>query len=81
MCSNCLAARETSGAWRYFDPCCLWCGARLIQVIPKFSGTHAEATQRRRVVLRDWVAMGHDEREIRELVRGSLAFEPVKKRG
>jgi len=79
MCSDCDAARLTSGKWRFYDPRCLWCGARLIQRIPKFSATDAETTQRRRAVLKDWMAQGHGESELRELARGPLAFEPVKK--
>jgi hypothetical protein len=79
MCCDCLAARETSGHWRFFDPACLHCGARLIQRITKFSKTDAETTQRRRVVLADWVAAGHKESELRELVKGPLAYAPVKK--
>jgi hypothetical protein len=79
MCSDCMAARETSGNWRFYDPRCLWCGARCIQRIPKFCETNAEASQRRKIVLRDWMAMGHAEKEIRELVAGPMAFEPIKK--
>ncbi len=79
MCLDCTNAREATGNWRYFDPRCLWCGARLIQRIPKFSKTEAETTQRRRVVLADWIAQGHSEKEIRTLVAGPLAYEPVKK--
>jgi hypothetical protein len=30
-------------------------------------------------VLKDWMAMGHPESAIRELARGPMAFEPVKK--
>lgn len=79
MCSDCMAAREALGNWRFYDPRCLWCGARCLQRIPKFSATNAEASQRRKLVLRDWVAQGHSEIEIRELVAGPMAFEPIKK--
>ena len=79
-CSDCAAARETSGSWRFYDPRCLWCGARCIQRIPKFAGTAAEAAQRRRVVLADWMALGHAEAELRGLAKaGALAYEPVTK--
>ena len=79
-CPCCTAARETSGLWRYFELSCMWCGARLIQQIPKYSGTDAETTQRRRAVLKDWVAYGHSEQEIRALAAlKTLAFEPVTK--
>lgn len=78
-CPDCLAARETVGLWRYFDPSCLWCGARLLQRIPKHCGTDAEAKQRRRVVLADWMKYGHSDSELRELAKGPMAVAPIKK--
>ncbi len=79
MCSDCMAARETSGAWRFYDPRCVWCGARCLQRIPKFCKTDAETKQRQSRVLTDWVRAGHAEAELRDLAKGPLAFEPVKK--
>jgi hypothetical protein len=79
-CTDCAAARETTGLWRYYSPACLWCGARLIQRIPASCGTSSEASQRRKKVLADWMANGHAEGEIRELAKSkTLAFEPAKK--
>lgn len=79
MCKDCSAARETSGLWRMFDPLCIYCGARLLQRIPKFCRTNAEASQRRKAALDDWMKYGHAEAEIRALVAGPAAYEPVKK--
>jgi hypothetical protein len=80
-CAYCIAARETLGAHRLHDPRCMYCGARLIQLIPHMcDGIAAWASQRRRDALAVWVAQGHDEAEIRELVAGPMAFEPVRGR-
>jgi hypothetical protein len=63
-----------------FDPACIYCGARLIQRIGKVGNTNAEITQRRRVVLADWMALGHDEAEMRELAKAAaMAVEPAMK--
>jgi hypothetical protein len=78
-CQDCSAARETSGLWRLFDPKCLHCGARLIQQIGQLPIPPSDITRRRRAVLADWIAQGHAEKDIRELVRGPLALEPVTK--
>jgi hypothetical protein len=37
----------------------------------------AEKSERCRQVLQDWVAYGHDEKIIRELVKGPMALKPV----
>jgi ribosomal protein S27E len=85
MCPDCNAARITTGHHRMFSPSCLYCGARLIQTIGKVGNTDAEITQRRRVVLKDWMALGHDEQELRELAGRKvgeklvMALEPVQK--
>ena len=79
MCECCAAARETAGMWRYFELSCAYCGSRLIQKLGRLSVTQAEITQRRRAVLADWTAYGHSEQEIRELVRGPMAVQPIAK--
>ena len=77
-CQDCAADRICSGHHRLFDPRCIFCGARLIQRIGKVGNTAAEITQRRRVVLADWMALGHGEAEIRELAASKKpAHEPV----
>lgn len=79
-CPCCKAARETAGGWPYFELQCAWCGARLIQRIGKLPGRlTSELSQRRKAVLADWVRWGHAEQEIRALVAGPMAVEPVKK--
>lgn len=76
-CTDCQAARETTGLWRMYNPACLWCGARLIQMIGRLPIAQREATARRKAVLADWVKQGHSEQEIRDLVKGPMAVEPV----
>ena len=60
-----------------FCPSCIYCGARLIQVIGTFAIAASVCTARRRVVLADWMAHGHSEQEIRRLAKGPLAIGPV----
>lgn len=76
MCPDCKAAKETNGLWSLFNsPKCAHCTARLIQRIGKLRTPTTDAiTARRRVVLEDAVAWGHDEALIRKLVKGPLAL-------
>lgn len=77
-CTDCTATREAP-AWPMHNPACIYCGARLIQRIGKYNIAVAAVTERRRAVLADWVAHGHDEAQIRALVKGPLAVEPIEK--
>lgn len=61
-----------------FTPRCIFCGARLIQMIGTFPIAASDASARRKVVLSDWVNYGHNEVEIRRLVKGSTALGPVQ---
>lgn len=80
MCTDCKAAKETAGLWAQFNsPGCLWCTARLIQRLGKLRTPTTDAiTARRRVVLADAVAWGHDEALIRKLAKGPLSVESGK---
>lgn len=78
-CSDCAASRICSGHHRLFNPACIYCGGRLIQAISRARKgiTPAEITQRRRVVLADWMAAGHPEQELRDLAKSkSPALQP-----
>ena len=79
MCECCLAARVMTGHWRYYELHCAWCGARLIQRIGTLNVMPSEIKQRRQAVLKDWTAFGHSETELRALVRGPMAVEPITK--
>jgi hypothetical protein len=76
MCEPCSNAREAP-LHAFFCPSCIYCGARLIQGIQRLPRPKPEKSERCRQVLQDWVAYGHDEKTIRELVKGPMALEPV----
>lgn len=80
-CQDCKAAKETNGLWNQFDsPKCLHCTARLIQRIGKLrTPTSEQIAARRRAVLSEAVAWGHDEALIRKLAKGPLALEGAGK--
>jgi hypothetical protein len=48
----------------------------LIQRLALRDISNAECTAQRKVVLADWVAWGHNEAEIRRLVKGEPAIAP-----
>lgn len=75
-CTDCIGADETKGAWLQFNPACLHCGARYIQWLGRQRLPSAVVTARRREVLAAWLAHGHDEAEIRELIKGPMAVTP-----
>jgi hypothetical protein len=77
-CQECSNARESSG-YRIFDPLCLWCGVRLIQMLRTLDRPAAEIAKRQRVALADWEKQGHSREEMLALVGGPLALEPVTK--
>ena len=74
-CANCTVARDFA-AYALYTPACIHCGARLIQHLGLRNISPAECTTRRKAVLADWVAWGHSEAEIRQLVKGSPAIAP-----
>ncbi len=58
-------------------PSCAFCGARLIQGIQRLPIPHENKIARCRTVLRDWMAHGHSELEIRRLAKlDALPLEP-----
>ena len=80
-CKTCESARITLGLWTTYDsPKCIYCTARLWQQIDKLrTPTSAQILARRRVVLEEAVAFGHDESAIMELAgRKELAMEPLE---
>lgn len=84
ICTDCQAARETSGLWNQFNsPQCLYCTARLIQKIGRLrTPTSAQITARRQAVLAEAVAWGHAESDVRALAKGTvLALQPTPDKG
>jgi hypothetical protein len=80
ICTDCRAATVTQGcATQHDTPKCLYCTARLIQQIGKLrTPTSAQIVARRRAVLADAVAYGHNETVIRELAKSkTLAVQAV----
>jgi hypothetical protein len=75
ICTQCNTARDFA-AYRFYSPACIHCGARLIQRLALRDISNAECTALRKVVLADWVAWGHNEAEIRRLVKGEPAIAP-----
>lgn len=74
-CPNCQAARETDGLSRMYDSQrCIWCTARLIKRIGGLPIAKSEASARMRAVLASATAYRHSEKQIRALVKGSMAL-------
>jgi len=78
MCDCCNTARQYP-QYRTFDPACLSCGVRILQVIGTFDRLKAEIAQRRRDTLKVWVDLGHSEQKLRDLMRGPPAYTAWKK--
>lgn len=76
MCNFCQIAREYPGH-RFFSPSCLWCGARLLQMLGRLPIGETECRDRRRAVLTDWMGYGHSELELRRLYRGPVPLMPA----
>ena len=73
---DCAATREAPN-WPRHCPTCLWCGARLIARIQALQRPRSEVTARCRKVLTDWMAMGHDEAELRRLAKSPTPLQPI----
>jgi len=70
QCTDCNAAKQTDGKWtRYNTPQCIHCTARLIKRIGAYPIPASEAHARQLAVSRDAIAYGHQNKEIRRLVK------------
>ncbi len=74
-CSQCHTATSFP-TYRWFNPACLHCGARLIQHLGQLPIAASECKARRQKVLKDWLSYGHSEAELRALVKGTHAVAP-----
>lgn len=74
-CTNCETAR-TFPEYRMFDPACLHCGARLIQLLGRLPIGASECTARRRNELAIWLHHGHQEADLRSLAKGPIPLAP-----
>lgn len=75
MCDTCDQARAAP-LHPMFCPACLHCGARLIQRLGHLPRSRDEIKARRQAVLRDWMAFGHAEEDLRALAKGPLPLAP-----
>jgi hypothetical protein len=73
---HCCTIAQTFPAYRWFNPACLYCGARLIQHMGLLPIAASECKLRRQTVLRDWLSYGHHEAELRALLNGPPALAP-----
>ena len=81
MCPDCKEATEHP-SHRQYCPKCIYCGARLIKRIGGLlEGDRAMKQARMKAVLNDWVAYGHSEAVIRDLVKKGPLVEPEPKKG
>lgn len=83
-CNDCQAATITQGCWlTYNSPACIFCSARLIQQLPKLrTPTTEQIAARRRAVLQDAIAYGHNELQIRQLAKSkTLCVQPQEVKG
>ena len=76
MTCDCCKAAQEAPAYRLYCPTCLWCGARLIQVLGTLPRPREEIANRRRQVLADWMSYGHEESELRRLAKQKGCFAP-----
>lgn len=66
--------RNDPQAYRQHCPTCPYCGARLIQKLQRMYQLTAEQRRDRcREALQQWLAMGHDEAQLRKLAKGAWA--------
>ena len=74
-CKDCNTARSFA-QYNSFNPACIHCGARIIQLWPTLPITDSECVTYRRQSLKTWMDWGHDEAEIRKLAKGPLSIGP-----
>ena len=76
-CQRCNTAKDFPGH-QMFDPACIFCGARLIQRLILQPITPEQCRDRRKAVLADWMAHGHDEQQLRALAKGPHCTGPAR---
>lgn len=77
-CPNCQAARETDNQSRqYNSPQCEYCTARLIKTIRGLAVARSMAAARMSAVLADAIGYGHNELQVRSMVKAGPYLAPV----
>jgi len=74
-CSECQSI-TVAPKWNRYDPSCIYCGARLLRQIGTLDIPKEMIQKRRTKVLTDWVKQGHNEDQIRNLLRSGPWIEP-----
>ena len=74
-CDCCQVAKEFP-QYRWYDPACMWCGARLLRNLGQRPISREEVTQRRQRVLSDWMQYGHAESDLRAWAKRADCFDP-----
>lgn len=77
MCKCCTIAKGFTG-YNWFNPACLYCGARKIQFLGTLRISVTDCTRRRRESLAVWLEYGHAEDELRALAKGMHCTGPEK---
>lgn len=67
-CDQCKRAKG-GPKWPLHNPACLHCGARLILNLGELPISAAALASRRKAVLDDWEAHGHNRDQLRELAK------------
>lgn len=79
-CEDCRSAVRTNGAWNRFNPgICVYCAARQIWFVQRFNLPIEQRSARSTALLKQAVRYGHDEKQIRALVKGDMAVDPAAK--
>ena len=75
-CDECQSVSEAP-LWNRYDPSCIYCGARLLKRLGELNIPKDQIQKRRTKVLTDWVKWGHNESQIRTLVKSGPWLEPL----
>lgn len=87
MCPECAIATDFH-EHRWFNPACLYCWARSIQLVGTFAWTKTRIYEERQRMLNEAEKAGFSRAEVRELAKGATALptqampdsDPLKKR-
>lgn len=75
-CDDCARTRNGPG-WNFFNPACIWCGARLVGRLRKLPRRPGEIQARQAKVLEDWASYGHSKDEMLALSHDECPVSPL----
>ena len=87
MFPECLIATDFH-EYRLFNPLCLYCWARSVQIVPIFGWSKTRVYEERQRILNASEAAGFNRAQVRELAKGAIALptqaqaaaDPLKRR-